>query len=302
VARGTQHRKRRPAQNARGNAAVVAPAKHHSRPPQWQEELFFQRLRNHAKIIFFLLALVFALSFVFLGVGSGSTGISDALQNLFSSKGSGGASISSLQHKTQKNPLDAKAWRDLATAYETKHRTNDAVVALSQYVGLRPKDQGALAELGSLYTQQAQGYATDYTNAQQQVAAATPASAAFAPAPGTVIGKMFNDPKTLQDPIATAVQSLAQAQESTAYSNYQQAQANAESAYQKLAKLTPKDPNAQIQLGQAAQAARDLPTAIAAYDAFLKLAPSDPLAGQVRSTLKTLRAEAAASSSSTSSK
>ena len=245
---------------------------------------------------------MFALSFVFLGVGSGSTGISDALQNLFSSNGSSGASISSLQKKTQRNPLDSKAWRNLATAYETKQRTNDAVAALAQYVALRPKDQGALAELGSLYTQQAQGYATDYTNAQQQVAAATPASEAFAPPPSTVIGKMFNDPKTLQDPIAAAVQSLAQSQQNIAYSNYQQAQANAEAAYRKLAKLTPKDPNAQIQLGQAAQAARDYPTAIAAYDTFLKLAPSDPLAGQVKATLKQLKAEAAVSSPSTSSK
>jgi tetratricopeptide (TPR) repeat protein len=302
VARGTQHRKRRPGQNARGNTAVVAPAKSHSRPPQWQEELFFQRLRNHAKIIFFLLALVFALSFVFLGVGSGN-GVSDALQNLFSSGGgSSGPSISSLQKKTQRNPLDAKAWRDLATAYETKHRTSDAVTALSQYVGLNAKDQGALAELGSLYTQQAQQYATDYTNAQERVAAATPPGEAFAPAASTPVGKLFTDPKALKDPIATAVQNLAQADETAAYSSYQQAQSNAESAYQKLAALTPKDPNAQIQLGQAASAAQDYTTAIAAYEKFLKLAPHDPLAGQVKTELKTLKTQTAVSPSTSSSK
>jgi len=301
VARGTQHRKRRPAQNARGNAAVVAPAKAHSRPPQWQDELFFQRLRNHAKIIFFLLALVFALSFVFLGVGSGN-GVSDALQNLFTGHGSSGPSISSLQKKTQRNPLDAKAWRDLATAYETKHRTTDAVSALSQYVGLHPKDQSALAELGSLYTQQAQQYATDYTNAQERVAAATPPGEAFAPPANTPVGKLFTDPNALKDPIAAAVQNLAQADETAAYSSYQQAQSNAESAYQKLAKLTPKDPNAQIQLGQAASAAQDYAGAVAAYEKFLKLAPHDPLAGQVKSELKSLEAQAASSSPSPSSK
>jgi cytochrome c-type biogenesis protein CcmH/NrfG len=302
VARGTQHRKRRPAQNARGNASVVAPAKSHSRPPQWQEELFFQRLRNHAKAIFFLLALVFALSFVFLGVGSGN-GVSDALQNLFSSgSGSSGPSISSLQKKTQKNPLDAKAWRDLATAYETKHRTNDAVTALSEYVGLHATDQAALAELGSLYTQQADQYATDYTNAQERVAAATPPGEAFAPATDTPVGKLFTDPNTLKDPISTAIQNLAQNDETTAYSNYQQAQANAEATYQKLAKLTPKDPNAQIQLGQAASNAQDYTTAIAAYEKFLKLAPHDPLAGQVKSELKTLKSESGVSSPASSSK
>jgi cytochrome c-type biogenesis protein CcmH/NrfG len=303
VARGTQHRKRRPRQNARGNAAVVAaPPKHHQRPPQWQEELFFQRLRNHAKAIFFLLALVFALSFVFLGVGSGSNGVSDALQSLFTGHGSSGPSISSLEKKTQKDPLDAKAWRDLATAYETKQRTNDAIDALAQYVGLKSGDTGALAELGSLYTQQAQGYATDYTNAQQEVASATPAAEAFAPASTTTVGKLFNDANALKDPISAAVQTLAQAKESTAYSNYQTSQANAESTYQKLAKATPKDPNAQIQLGQAASAATDYPTAIAAYEKFLKLAPNDPLTGQVKTELKTLKAQAAVSSPSSSSK
>ena len=43
MARGTQHRKRRPAQNARASAVAATP--HKQRPPQWQEELFFQRLR-----------------------------------------------------------------------------------------------------------------------------------------------------------------------------------------------------------------------------------------------------------------
>jgi cytochrome c-type biogenesis protein CcmH/NrfG len=251
--------------------------------------------------MFFLLALVFALSFVFLGVGSGSNGISDALQNFFSGKGSGGPSISNLQKKTQKNPLDAKAWRDLATAYETKQRPQDAVAALSSYVGLRPKDPGALAELATQYTTLAQQYATDYQNAQQQVAAATPVGAAFAPAATTPLGKAFTDTNALKDPISAAVQSVASTKQSTAYSNYQSAQRSAEQAYQKLAKLTPRDANAQLQLGQAAQSAQDTPVAIAAYEKFLKLAPHDPLSAQVKQQLKTLRAQTAAVTQSSTS-
>ena len=92
VARGTQHRKRRPAQNARSSSVAAPP--HKQKPPQWQEELFFQRLRDHAKWAFVLLAVVFALGFVFFGVGSGSTGISDALQNAFNFGNKGGSSIS----------------------------------------------------------------------------------------------------------------------------------------------------------------------------------------------------------------
>ena len=59
MARGTQHRKRRPAQNARA-AAVAAPArKQKDKTPQWQDELFFSRLRNHAKWAYVFLAVAF---------------------------------------------------------------------------------------------------------------------------------------------------------------------------------------------------------------------------------------------------
>jgi cytochrome c-type biogenesis protein CcmH/NrfG len=281
---------------------AAAPKRRKQKPPEWQEQLFFQRLRVHAKGIFLLLALVFALSFVFLGVGSGSSGISQALQSFFGSSTSSGASISGLQKKTQKNPLNAQAWRDLATAYETKQRTNDAIDALTQYVGLKPNDTGALTELGSQYNQLADGYATDYTNAQTAIAASTPAGAAFVPSSTSPLGKAYTDTNALKDPVTAAVQSLANSKESTAYSNYQQASANAESTFQKLVKLTPKDANAQLELGQSAGAAQDTAVAIAAYQAFLKLAPNDPLASQVKTELKTLKAQAALSAATTSSK
>jgi cytochrome c-type biogenesis protein CcmH/NrfG len=272
VARGTQHRKRRTGPNARkpaATAAVAAPRK--QKPPEWQEQLFFQRLRVHAKWAFVLLALVFGLGFVFLGIGSGSNGITDALQNAFNfGSGSGGTSISSLEKKTQKNPLDSQAWRDLATAYETKQRTSDAISALSQYTGLRPKDSDALAELASQYGQQAQQAAQDYQNALGSV----PQSSIFEPASTSPFGKAFNDPKALQDPITSLQQTQAQRVQQDALTRYQSAQASAEATYQKLVKLTPKDPNAQYQLGQAAEAAGDTKTAIAAYKVILKLVPS----------------------------
>jgi tetratricopeptide (TPR) repeat protein len=296
VARGTQHRKRRPAPDAR-TAAVAGRRK--QKPPQWQEELFFQRLRNHAKWMFVLLALAFGVGFVFFGVGSGSTGISDILQNALNFGSSSGTSISSLVKKTDKHPQDAKSWRDLATAYEQKQRTQDAVNALERYSALRPKDQGALAELASQYGTLATNYSNDYANAQQAAAAQSSPGAAFAPGAGTPFGKAFNDPNALQDPIAAAVQSLSSTQQSTAYTNYQTAQTNAENAYKRLSALTPSDATTQIQLGQAAQAANDTKVAIAAYKKFLKLAPSDPLAPQVKKVLKSLAGQAALTGGST---
>jgi len=237
---------------------------------------------------------------VFLGVGSGSTGISDALQNFFSKNSGSSTSISSLQHKTQQHPLDAQAWRDLATAYEAKQQTVNAITALSQYVGLKDKDAGALSELGNEYTTEAQTYATAYQTVEQEIEDDTPADAAFAPASTTPFGKAFSNPSELKDPIAASVESVLQTKESNDLSQYQSALSQAEQTYQKLVKLTPSDPNAQIQLGQAAQQAQDTKVAIAAYTTFLKLAPNDPLASQVRSELKTLKASASASSTSSS--
>jgi tetratricopeptide (TPR) repeat protein len=297
VARGTQHRKRRPAQNAR--ASTVAATPHKQKPPQWQEELFFQRLRVHAKWAFAVLAVVFALGFVFLGVGSGSTGISDVLQNFFHFGSSGSSSISSLQKKTAKTPNNPTAWRNLATALEQKQRTQEAVSALERYTTLRPKDQGALAELASQYGTLATNYSNDYSAAQQQMAEQESPASAFGPPSTTPFGRAFASSSALRDPISAAVATLAAARQQAAYSNYQGAQRSAESAYQRLVILNPKDATSQIQLGQAAQAAQDTPTAIKALTAFLKLAPTDPLAPQVRQALKALKAQAAAGASST---
>jgi Flp pilus assembly protein TadD len=235
------------------------------------------------------LALVFGLGFVFLGIGSGANGITDALQNAFG-RSSGGPSISSLEHKTQKNPLDAKAWRDLATAYETKQRTNDAIVARAQYTGLRPKDADALSELATQYGKQASAYATDYQNSLQAAAVLTPPFAAFPPAATSPFGKALNDPKVLQDPISATLRQQAQATQQTALSNYQTAIKNAEGVYQKLAKLTPKDPNAQFQLGQAADNAGDTKVALAAYKAVVELVPlkTDPLRTDAQARIKAL--------------
>ncbi len=254
----------------------------------------------HAKWAFVFLALVFGVGFVVFGVGSGSTGVSSALQNAFNFGGGGGTSISSLQKKVAKNPKDAKAWRDLATEYETKHDTKNAVSALERYIALRPKSQDALLDVAGQYQQLAQTYATEYSNLQTQAALAEIPSSAFPPPSTTPLGKAFADPKGLQDPISTAVQTTLSAKANTALTNYRSATGNAEQAYKKIAKLSPNDASTQILLAQAAQGVGDTTTAIAAYKKFLKLAPNDTSAPTVRQQLKNLEKLAQANSASSS--
>jgi tetratricopeptide (TPR) repeat protein len=299
VARGTQHRKRRPAQNARGRAlaapTAAAPRKQKQKTPQWQEQLFFQRLRTHAKWAYVGLAAAFVLGFVLLGVGSGSTGLSDLFQNAFNFGSGSSTSISSLQHKVQKDPSNATTWQDLATAYEAKQQTENAIAALVEYTALRPKDVSGLADLAQQYTLQAQNAATSYTDAETSAENADPFSA-FQSA-STAWGKLYSEPKALQDPIGSVVAAQANAQAQTAYSNYTTAQTNAEQAYKKIAKLTPSDVSVQFELGQAAYAASDYKTAVSAFARFLKLSPNDVDAPQVRQLLKEARAALAATKS-----
>ena len=133
MARGTQHRKRRPSANAAVATSPVRRRRPRSRSSQdsWEDQLFFARLRRHAKWVFVFLALVFALSFVLFGVGSGSTGMGDSLSNFFGDifqRSAGGSDVGSLEKKTEKNPKDAKAWADLATAQEQKENLDGAIV------------------------------------------------------------------------------------------------------------------------------------------------------------------------------
>src|SRR5712691_7134641 len=161
--------------------------------------MFFMRLRRGTKPIFWFLALVFAASFVFLGVGSGSTGIGDLLQGNFNIFGSSGSSIGKAKKAVEKHPNDPTARRKLATAYEQKGQTDDAIRELTRYTQLRSKDRGALGELGALYLRKAQ----ELTQRYQLVAASgsdANAAAVFAPPANTALGKALGS-----DPISSAV-------------------------------------------------------------------------------------------------
>jgi cytochrome c-type biogenesis protein CcmH/NrfG len=238
--------------------------------------------------MFVLLAIVFALGFVVFGVGSGSNGVSSALQNAFNfGGGTTGPSISSLKKKTTAHPNDAANWRALATAYETKHDTQSAISALESYSALKPKDASALQELASQYTSLADTYNTQAQNAE--IAAQTANLApSFLPSSSSTIGKAFATNGPLADPLAAAVVGTSSTTAQTAVNQLNTVESQAESTYERLAKLTPTDASVWIQLGQAAQGASDTATAVAAYKKFLKLAPTDPLAPQVRTVLQQL--------------
>jgi tetratricopeptide (TPR) repeat protein len=295
VARGTQHRKRRPAANA---AVATSPgkatkAKKPKQQDSWEDQLFFARLRRHAKWVFVFLALVFALSFVLFGVGSGSTGMGDSLSNFFGDifqRSAGGTDVGSLEKKTEKNPKDAKAWAELATAQEQKNNLDGAIVALTKYTALRPNDGDRLQELGGLYLRRADEYAQQYVTAQTKANVLQP-SATFRPSTSSPLAQ------ALEDPISAAISTTTTTETTDAYQKYLDTQTKAVGVYKQIVVLNPKDATNQYRLAQVAQAANNKPDAIAAYTAFLKLAPQDSLAPAARKALKQLKASTSASAS-----
>ena len=103
--------------------------------------MFFPRLRRHAKWMFVFLAVALGGGFVLFGVGAGGTGVGDILRGGGSS---GVPSISSATKKTEQNPKDVQAWKDLSTALQTDGQTEEAIDAQKHVVALAPKDTDAL--------------------------------------------------------------------------------------------------------------------------------------------------------------
>ncbi len=254
--------------------------------------MFFPRLRNHAKWVFVLLIIVFAGGFVFLGVGSGSSGLGDLLNgnfgNLFGSGTGTSAQIDKDQKRIDKNPKDYAAYRDMAAVQASDDKVDAAIATLLKLKAVNPKDQDGLTQLASLYLRKADNARLVAVNAQAE-AQGTADGTAFAPAPTSPFGKAY---KSFSTPVSTAISTQSSTKFNDAYSKMTAAYSQAVGAYQDVAKVSPNDPAIQFALAQTAEQATDTKTAIAAYKRFLKLAPEDPTAPAIRQRIKQLNQQA----------
>jgi hypothetical protein len=282
MARGAAqaHKKRRPQPQPKKRAA-----------PSWEEQLFFARLRRHTKWMFVLLALVFAVGFVAFGVGSGSTGISDLFSNgIFGGGGGSGTSgrIKDDQKKIRANPNDIEAYRDLATLYQQRHETGQAITTLNQAAKVRPKNLDVLGDLARIYRGQAESAKNTAADAQSALGsrAVTPPGLDLNSTLGQALGS---------DPLTQSLRTNF----TDAFSKMSTAFTKAETAYKRAAtaaKGTSQEPNAQLQLGslaveavQATGQQSDIVTAVKAYKRYLQLEPKGVSATQARQTLAQLQ-------------
>ena len=254
--------------------------------------MFFPKLRSHAKWVFILLAVVFATSFVFLGVGSGSSGLGDLLNgnfgNLFGSGSGTSAQIDKDQKRIDKNPKDVAAYKDMASAQAADGKVDAAIATLVKLKAVAPKDVDGLTQLASLYLRKADEARVAAVNAQAE-AQGTADPTAFAPTPKSPFGKVF---KSFSAPLSTAISTGSSTKFNNAYTKMTAAYSKAVGAYQDVANVNPNDPSVQFALAQTAEQATDTKTAIAAYKRFLKLAPEDPTAPAIRQRIKQLNQQA----------
>jgi tetratricopeptide (TPR) repeat protein len=250
-----------------------------------EDLMFFPRLRRRAKWVFLLLAIAFGIGFVAFGVGTGvgGTSIGDVLRDIIGQQSAAG-SLDDARKEAEENPKDADAQLAYANALQARGRTQEAITALERYTSLQPKDTDALRQLANLWGSVAAKAREEQQEATNQATLASVGSSIAAP-----------DSEFLrevdQNRIAQALASQANARASAAQQRTQAAAARQQKVYESLTLLVPDDPSIFISLGFAAQEANDLESAIAAYERFLELAPSDPSADEVKQRIEFLKAQ-----------
>jgi tetratricopeptide (TPR) repeat protein len=278
VARGAAQaqRKQRP--------QADAPKRKKKAAPTWEDQLFFSRLRRHAKVIYVLLAIVFAAGFVVLGVGSGSTGIGDLLQGkLFGgSSNSTSSQIDDKQKAIASHPNDATLYLDLAGLYQADHKESQALATLRQAQQVAPKNVDVLNQIAGIYSARAARAGDSYNSVLNTYLANSVTQ------PGLDTNSQLGQALT-SDPYSRALQQRLNEQ----YVKVTSAYSKVENAYKRsvdASKGTSNEANALLQWASAAQNANDVATAVKAYQRFLRVAPDSPNASSVRQTLAQLQA------------
>jgi cytochrome c-type biogenesis protein CcmH/NrfG len=178
-----------------------------------------------------------------------------------------------------KNQSDAESWLKLAQAYQTANQPDQAIAAYQRYIALRPNDAlemtslvGLLEQRGDQLNTIGRAYATRAQDAQGQTGAL--ATGRLKLAPGLT--------QKVADTLAAPLQQRAQELSSQAQGEFTQAI----SLRKRLLKLDPTNSTNAFFLGTDGLNARDYPTALSAFQRYLKLVPNAANKAQVKDAIK----------------
>ena len=289
MARASAKRGGRPQSNARQRSRQQSVALQQEPPkksPSYEDQLFFTRLRRRAKWVFASLAAVFAISFIFFGVGTGVSGgsVGDFLRDLFGGGSTDTQSVEDALGKVEDNPNDVAAALALAGAYQRAGQTEDAARTLENYVKLQPKDTDALRQLATLYQRLATQSDQRASALMNQGLGQSISTTAWSFPDGSGFLGAVGD-----NPIDEAVTARLSASATAASDETTQWLKKAVTAYDGLVKADPSNTTALIQLGQAAANAGENETAIDAFERYLELDPQGAYAEPAKRELENLK-------------
>jgi hypothetical protein len=271
--------------------------------------MFFMRIRRHARWLFMFLAVLFALTFAFAGVGSGSTGVGDlmgSIGSVFGGSGGGSNPVHDAQKQVDKVRNDPVK---LAAALRTLGKADyaDAATTYQRYLRLHPHDVQARQELAAVYKNDSDSFGNQLGSVVTDVIQSAPSSLngnlvtdpiaagqhQDAVTTASDIYKKFAGPKDKE--LAALEAALASAKGDVRSSVLIQLAGEAYSATQAAVTFASYVPEAPAAATAQQQARRWAAFAVAADTALLKLHPHDALTAQIKQQLAAVKPYAPAS-------
>jgi tetratricopeptide (TPR) repeat protein len=246
-----------------------------------EDAMFFPRLRRQAKWMFVFLALVFAVGFVGFGVGSGGSGL-DSLWNNLSGNTSSGPSVDKAKDKIADG--DRAAYKELAEAYRTEGKQEEAIAAGESYVRAKPTDYAFMRTLASDYEGKANRERDEATAIQEELTNST--GTTFAIPPNSTLGRALGMGRIDRELTTDANQRLTEL-----YGSIESSYGRAATLYQRVARVEKDDVLLQMLLATSAYQARKNAVAIKASQQVCKLAPGSVDCRQARDLIAQIRAQ-----------
>jgi tetratricopeptide (TPR) repeat protein len=247
-----------------------------------EDAMFFPRLRRQAKWMFVFLALVFAVGFVGFGVGSGGSGLDALWSN--ATGGSSGPSVGDARNKIEDG--DLAAYKELAEAYRTEGKQDQAIAAGESYVRAKPTDYAFMRSLASDYEGKAARDRDEASAIQAELTNST--GTTFALPPDSLLGRALGMGRIDRELTTDANRKLTEL-----YGGIESSYGRATTLYQRVAQVEKDDVLLQNLLATSAYQARRNGIAIKAAQRVCTLAPGSPDCTQARDLIAQIRAQSA---------
>lgn len=274
--------KAKQAQTAQAQVAVKPSRKQrkHASGGNPNQDLFFQRLRRKQKWVFFGLALVFAISFILLGVGSGNGSGLQQMINGLGIFGNGNDPIAAAQKDVKAGK--AIGYKELADAYTSQNNPTLAISSLETYLRLKKKDSAGWAQLAQLEKSQAEKAAGDYQQVQQAMSLEAPGSI-FQPS-GPLASKLGTNP------VDEYYRQQLQGQLSELYKTVTTAYGRSLDGYKQAAKFAdPQNALLYYEVYLAAQKTGSTKDELFGLKKYVELNPTTPNLKQIEAICKSLK-------------